>query len=45
VAAVKKEIEDELDKGLPESYNPKVYEEKCDYSLPAHLWFLCWWQS
>ncbi|AKB82790.1 Type I restriction-modification system, restriction subunit R [Methanosarcina barkeri 3] len=30
MAAVKKEIEDELDKGLPESYNPKAYEEKCD---------------
>lgn len=30
MAAVKKEIEDELDKGLPESYNPKTYEEKCD---------------
>ncbi len=30
IAAVKKEIEDELDRGLPESYDPKIYEEKCD---------------
>ena len=30
VAAVKKEIEDELDKGLPESYDTETYEEKCN---------------
>ena len=30
MAAVKKEIEDELDKGLPESYNSIIYEEKCN---------------
>lgn len=30
VAAVKKEIEDELDKGLPESYDITIYEEKCN---------------
>lgn len=30
IAAVKKEIEDELDRGLPESYDPRIYEEKCD---------------
>lgn len=30
VAAVKKEIEDELDKGLPESYNTETYEQKCN---------------
>ncbi|MCC4771905.1 HsdR family type I site-specific deoxyribonuclease [Methanosarcina sp. DH2] len=29
VAAVKKEIEDELDRGLPESYDLMTYEEKC----------------
>jgi type I restriction enzyme R subunit len=29
VAAVKKEIEDELDKGLPESYDTETYEQKC----------------
>lgn len=30
IAAVKKEIEDELDRGLPESYDTKIYEEKCN---------------
>jgi type I restriction enzyme R subunit len=30
VAAVKKEIEDELDRGLPESYDVITYEEKCN---------------
>ena len=30
VAAVKKEIEDELDKGLPDSYGTEIYEEKCN---------------
>lgn len=30
MAAVKKEIEDELDKGLPESYDSRIYEEKCN---------------
>jgi type I restriction enzyme R subunit len=30
VAAVKKEIEDELDKGLPDSYDTEIYEEKCN---------------
>lgn len=29
VAEVKKEIEDRLDKGLPESYDVETYEEKC----------------
>jgi type I restriction enzyme R subunit len=27
VAAVKKEIEDEMDKGLPDSYDTKIYEK------------------
>jgi type I restriction enzyme R subunit len=30
VASVKKEIEDELDKGLPDSYDAEMYEEKCN---------------
>ena len=30
VAAVKKEIEDELDRGLPDSYDAEIYEEKCN---------------
>ncbi|AKB32907.1 Type I restriction-modification system, restriction subunit R [Methanosarcina siciliae HI350] len=30
VAAVKKEIEDELDRGLPDSYDVPTYEEKCN---------------
>ncbi|AKB37222.1 Type I restriction-modification system, restriction subunit R [Methanosarcina siciliae C2J] len=30
VAAVKKEIEDELDRGLPDSYAVPTYEEKCN---------------
>jgi type I restriction enzyme, R subunit len=30
VAAVKKEIEYELDKGLPESYDAEIYEQKCN---------------
>ena len=30
VAAVKKEIEDKLDKGLPESYDSETYEQKCN---------------
>jgi type I restriction enzyme R subunit len=30
VAAVKKEIEDELDRGLPDSYDVITYEEKCN---------------
>ena len=30
IAAVKKEIEDELDRGLPESYNIETYKEKCN---------------
>ena len=30
VAAVKKEIEYELDKGLPESYDTEIYEQKCN---------------
>ena len=30
IAAVKKEIEEELDRGLPESYDTKTYEEKCN---------------
>jgi type I restriction enzyme, R subunit len=30
IAAVRKEIEDELDKGLPESYSADIYEEKCN---------------
>lgn len=30
VAAVKKEIEDELDKGLPEPYDTETYEQKCN---------------
>jgi type I restriction enzyme R subunit len=29
VAAVKKENEDELDKGLPESYDTETYVQKC----------------
>ncbi len=30
MAAVKKEIEDELDRGLPDSYDTDIYEEKCN---------------
>ncbi len=30
IATVKKEIEDELDRGLPESYDPRTYDEKCN---------------
>ncbi|AKB75076.1 Type I restriction-modification system, restriction subunit R [Methanosarcina lacustris Z-7289] len=30
IAAVKKEIEDELDRGLPDSYGVIAYEEKCN---------------
>jgi type I restriction enzyme R subunit len=30
VAAVKNEIEDKLDKGLPESYDYETYEQKCN---------------
>jgi type I restriction enzyme R subunit len=30
IAAVKKEIEDELDRGLPESYDIRTCEEKCN---------------
>ena len=30
IAAVKKEIEDERDQGLPDSYIPEIYKEKCN---------------
>ena len=30
IAAVKKEIEDDLDRWLPESYDSRIYEEKCN---------------